>query len=392
MAYDVSSWFYEQCQLKSSEPKRVFTIGASDYSSRVLKYPTFKRRANRIEASKATIKLDNADGDLNYFHEQLWTMPNTCSVKLGFTHPTSGDELLTLFSGDIKEVKYANAAINIHLRDRLWSLTEKKIGDSANTVTFSEDIPSDIAWTICTCYGELSAVQSDSNPHIDWEAFNAWAEQFSTDALLCSARYEGIKCSKALENLGKMTDSAIWTEGDGKLYFIRYTEPSSLDFLIGQDQFIDLQIKIDNLRPINKAWVYGGYSSDSDYWTINVYNQDSTSVNTYGLHEEIFKDDTIWYINSASAENLAQRIVRVLKYPPKRFSIATTLIGVHRQIGETIRLVDSFFNITSGTGWRYDEIALNIDTGRIDYKMNEAIAGTAFYLDISTLDMDDLLL
>ncbi len=392
MSYSVSSWFYEQCQLKSSSPKRVFTIGSSDYTSQVLKWPTFKRIANRVEASKATVKLNNAEGDLNYFHEKLWTMPNTCSVQLGFTHPDSDSELLTLFSGDIKEVKYKNAEVDIHLRDRFWSLTEKKIGDSLVPVTFSNQIPSDIAWTVCTCYGELSTIQDSSNPHIDWGTFNEWAEQFSSDSLTVEARYEGVKTSEALERLSKMTDSAIWTEGDGKIYFKRYTEPSSLDFLIDQDQFMDLEIKVDNLRPINKAWVYGNYAPESDYWQINAFQVDTTSVNTYGLHEEVFKDTTVWYTGSASAQNLAQRIVNNLKYPPRRFAISTTLIGIHRQIGETIRLVDSFYNINSGTGWRYDEISINIDQGKITYKMNEAIAGNAFFLDISSLDGDDLLL
>jgi hypothetical protein len=392
MGYDVTSWFYDQCQEKSAQPKKVFMIGDSDYSDGVLKWPTFKRIANRIVASKATIRLDNADGEMNYFHERLWSMPNTCSVQLGFTHPTSGDELLTLFSGEIKEVKYNNAAINIHLRDRFWGLTEKKVGDSADPAIFSSQIPSDIAWTLCASYGQLSGVQSDSNPHIDWDSFNAWAEQFSTDSIEMEARYKGIKTAEALERLGKMTDSAIWTEGDGKLYFKRYTEPDSLDFLIDQDQFSDLEIKIDGLRPVNKAWVYGGYSPSSNYWQINVFNVDTTAVNTYGLHEEVFKDDTIWYVNSASAQNLAQRIVLKLKYPPKRFKIKTTMIGMHRQIGETVRLVDSFYAINSGTGWRYDEITVNVDTGGFTYAMNEAIAGNAFYLDYSDLDGDDLLL
>lgn len=392
MAYDVTSWFFEQCQLKSSEPVRVFTIGGSDYSGDVMKWPKFKRTANRIVASKATIQLDNADGDKNFFHERLYTMPNTCSVNLGFTHPTSGTEFITLFSGDIKEVKYKDTKVDIHLRDRFWSLTEKKVGQSDTPVTFADIIPSDIAWTLCTCYGELDNTQGAGNPHIKWDVFNAWAAQFSADSLLMSANYEDEKVSDALERLGRMTDSAIWTEGDGKLYFKRYLEPDSLDFLIDQDQFIDLEIKIDGLRPVNKAWVYGGYSASSDYWTINVFDTSTTGVNTYGLHEQVYKDDTIWYVNSASAQNLTQRITRRLQYPPKRFTVETTLIGIHRQIGETVRLVDSFYSITSATGWRYDEIEIDTHTGKARYRMNEAIAGNAFYLDISDLDGDDLLL
>lgn len=386
MGYSVTSWFYEQQLSKVTSPLRVFTIGGSDYSSRVMRWPSFNRTAKEIIASRATITLDNADGAMNLFHERLWTFPDTCSVKWGYNHVTSGAEYLTLFSGDIKEVEYSDKECKIHLRDRLWSLTEKKCGDSDLVVTFSHQIPSDIAWTLCTCYGELSTIQSTANPHIDWTSFQGWAAIFSADSVLMSARYDGVKVSEAIRRLADMTDSAIWQDGDGKIYFKQYTEPSSLDFVITRDEQINLQIKIDGLFLVNKAWVYGNYAPDSDYWQINAFAIDTTGVNTYGLHEYIYKDDICWFVNSVSALNLATRKVRQYRYPPKKFIVECPVVGLHRQLGETVRLVEPFYNISSTTGWRFDEIEINVDEGTCKYSMNEAIAGNGFYLDIDELD------
>jgi hypothetical protein len=389
MGYAVSSWFYEQQQSKRVSPVKRFYVGGSDFSTRVLTWPKFTRTGADIIASRATVVLDNADGLFNFFHERLWTFPDTCSAKWGYNHPTSGDELLPLFSGDIKEVEYTEKQCKLHLRDRFWGLTEKKIGDSDITVTYSYKLPSDIAWSLCTCYGELSSVLSSNNPHIDYATFNDWSLQFSTDSVLMSARYDGIKVAEALRKLADMTDSAIWQDGDGKLYFKRFTEPSSLDFVVTRSEMTDLKIKIDGLYLVNKAWVYGNYAVESNYWTLNCFDISTTGVNTYGLHEYIWKDENCWYVNSASALNMAQRKVRVLKYPPKKFIVETPVIGIHRQLGETIRLVESFYSINSGTGWRFDEIEIDMDKGLCTYSMNEAIAGNGFYLDIDSLDVED---
>jgi len=393
MAYDVSSWYIDQLKLKASSPERRFTIGSSNYSERVVKWPRFSRLANRIRASKTTITLANDDGLFNQFHERLWTLPNTCTIEIGFTHPDSDYESISIFSGDIKEVRYPKkSSCQLHLRDRLWSLTEQKIGTSEAPIEISDQIPSDIAWTICTCYGQLDNTQSAANPHINWESFEVWAENFSTDNVEMAARYKGVKVAKALDDLGVMTDSAIWTEGDGKLYFRRYTEPNSLDFTLIADQILDVEITVDGMNLVNKAWVYGDYSEESDYWAINVAQQQTTSVNTFGLHETIWNSKNIWYVDSASCQNMAQRKALANQYPPKRFKLSATITGLHRQLGETVRFVDEFYNINSGTGWRFDEIKIDLEKFRVNYGMNEANAGDAFYLDVDFLDGDKLLL
>lgn len=393
MGYDVSSWFLSQLEQRNSKPVRKFLIGTSDYSSRVEKYPRFKRTANNIKSINVNVDLSNEDGKFNNFYHYTYTIPNTCTLKVGFTHPTSGDELVTLYTGFLKDVAYPDKKrCTLKLRDRLWDFSERKVGDSDVPVDIGSTIPSDIAWSLCTCYGGLSSVASTSNPDIEYADFLVWAGQFSADSVLMSAHYEGKKVVDALSRLGKMTDSAIWIEGNGKLMFKKFIEPSSLDVTFTDEYYLDLGIDVESLRLINRHFTYFDYSVESNFWTKTVFSQESISVNSFGLKEGITQDETIWHVDSIGALTLSQRKVNLLKDPPKKFDLSSGLYGINRQLGETIRLVDSFFGITSASGWRLVEAEYDMDGTKTMFNLDEATVMNGFYLDVSDLDGDDLLL
>ena len=152
------------------------------------------------------------------------------------------------------------------------NLTQKKVGDSENPVSFSTQIPTDIAWTLCTCYGQMSNVQSTSNPEINYQSFIDWAAVISADNITCEARYEGQKVIDALNRLAKMNSSVIWVDGLGQINFRRLDEVSSIDLLITRDERLDIEINIDDDLCVNKKWVGGGYAATSNYWTFHVFD------------------------------------------------------------------------------------------------------------------------
>ena len=308
------------------------------------------------------------------------------------TLKSSHDELLKIYTGYLKNVRYTKDSCEIRTMDRLWDFTSRKVGDSDALVDIGSEIPSDIAWTLCTCYGGLSTIESISNPDINYSSFLAWAEQFSTDSLLMSAHYDGIKITDAMSRLAKMTDSAVWIEGDGKLNFVKFVEPSSLDIMFSRDEMTDLLIDVEGLRVVNKHYTSFDYSVGSNYWTKTVFAQNTLSINTFDLHEDVLSDDSIWHVDSVGALSISHRKVNLLNAPPKRFRISTGLYGIQRQISETVRLTDSFYGITSTSGWRLTETQFNTDTGEMRFLMDEANVMNAFYLDVSFLDGDDLLI
>ena len=88
----------------------------------------------------------------------------------------------------------------------------------------------------------------------------------------------------------------------------------------------------------------------------------------------------------------AQRSTTILQTPPKRFLIDTGLAPLHMQIGDTVRLVDSFFNVTSASGWAITKQTIDLNAGTVQLEVDEAVVANAFYLDVSDLDGNDLLL
>ncbi len=390
MAYGVTSWFIDQTQLKSPTVKRQLLIGTSDYSGRVTKWPSIKRRWNEIQPTDISLELANEDQALNLFKTDKTKLRAECTVKVGFTHPTSGDELITMYVGTVEKVTYRRGAIELSLLDKIKEFTERVIGSSDVPVSYtgSNYLPSDIAWWLCTSYGNKSAIQSTSNPDIDWTSFQAWASVFSGNSVFVEAKFDGQKINEALRKLGRYTDSAIFVEGN-KLTFIRFAEAHSYNTQLGAGQISNVVLTIDDTRIINKQHVYAAYSGGNDMWAIDVISVATNSVNSFGVREDVEKDENIWYVTSAHAQNLAQRRTSFLASPYEQYVVDTTLVALPRQIGETVNIEDSFLSVSSSTSWRVMEYQLDLDKGAMKLTIDQSRLQQAFTLDDATLGLLD---
>lgn len=389
---DVSSWFIDQINNKASEPIKVFTMADSDHSSRVSKWPTISKNVEEIKPVNISVNLSNVDGLYNEFYEQLYTLNASCHLDIGFTHPTSGNELVRLYTGTIEKVSYSNNECIAYIKDKTYDISLRKIGNTDEHVDFASQIPSDIAWTLCTCYGGLSDVTSTSNVDIDYTSFNEWAATFSADSVVTTANFQGELVVKGLQELMQYTDSFNWVDGDGKLVFQRFTEASSLDFLVNDGEYKKFSLDINAGALVNKQYVSYNYSVGSEYWQTQASDVDSTSVNSFRQHDHVIESKNVWYTDSNHAENLATRRLTRLKTPPKNFTLDLPLFGIHREPGNTLRIVNSFYNVSSSDGWRVSGQKINLHELSTQVKTNEALVANAFYLDVSELDGDDLLL
>lgn len=391
MSQAVTSWFIDQLNSRATEPVRKLSIQTSDYSDRVRRWPTIKRTSNEFRAINPKIDLANTDGALNHFYSTRYTIPGDVEIKFGFTHPTSGDELITVYFGKLSTITYTEKFCQLRLEDKLHDFSTKTVGTSSIPVSFSAQIPSDIAWTLCTCYGELSNVQSISNPDINYTAFQAWASVLSTDGLTLQTHWDGQRVAECLVDIAKMTDSVIWQDAIGKISFNRWVDASSLDTVLNESDYTGLLLSVEGQGLINKQWVEFDYAVDSNYWQRSVFDINTTSVNTFDLHDHVLKSEKVWYTSSAGALNLAQRRVRLLQDPPRKFSVETVMKGIELDIGDSIRLVDSFYDVSSATAWRILEHQINLDTGEIGYFIDASALDRAFRLDVSAMDSSDVL-
>jgi hypothetical protein len=365
------------------EPDRVFTVGTSDYSARVIKWPSIKRSTNQLKSTRVKIDLANTDQHFNNFYNNLYSIPNTCQITC---------DSYTLFTGFLKDVQYKQDKCSLTMRDKLSDLETKKVGDSTTVVSFAPQIPSDIAWTLCTCYGALDNVASTNNADIDYAAFLLWAETFSIDSIECEANYDGQKVSEALQDLSEITNSDIWIDRIGKVQFKARIDVSSNDALVNNDYIADLVINIAGNKLITDQYVYGAYSGDNNKWGIIVHHSNPTFVNSYGTYEDIIKKENIWHQNSTYAINLAQKKIAQYGEPPIEFNVKCPMALIDTTIADRIRLVDSFYSVTSASVWRVSEEKINIEAGTIEFSLDGAKSLEPFYLDVSLLDGNDLLL
>jgi hypothetical protein len=301
------------------------------------------------------------------------------------------DELISAFFGTSEKVTLGNGKVSVMATDKLKPLTERIVGTSNSPAIFSSSIllGSDIFWTLCTSYGGFSSVQSTSNPDIDYAAFQAWASVFSGDTVLMRARFEGTKVSEALRKLADMTQSAI-VLNNNKLTPSRFTTVNTNISSLDDRHILKLSVSIDDSDMVNKQWVYADYRPESQYWTIACFDTRSASVNSFGLRERIIQDEAVWYVNSANAINMAQRIMQTAGLPYDHIDVETPLIPLHHLIGETVVTVDAQIGVTEG--WRIMGSRLDMDAGQMLLNIDGSQINTPFILDVSTLDSSDILL
>lgn len=387
MAYNVTSWFIDQTLAqRPASIVRKFTIGTSDYSDRVVNWPTIQRKWDLPQSVALSVTLNNHDGQFNGIYSDPLEMRNSCDFSMGFTHPTSGDETISLYTGTITRVRFAGGQVTLSLRDKFKQFSERSVGDRDSPAVFSGGtyLPSDVAWTVITSYGGFSSVQSTSNPDINWDSFQSWAAVFSENSIFTDARFDGQKTTECLRKLSRYTQSAIYIEED-KLTFKRFLTIDANVTSLGPDELMDsFSVEIDDSTVINRQYCWGGYDPDARSWSIQGIDADSGSVNSYGLREEIEKDQNVWYTTSAAAIDYSQRIITTRAEPTKRLVNNAGLQLLPRQIGETISVVDSFMAISDE--FRIMEYAMSMETGRGSYKIDNTQTFQPFRLDISTLN------
>lgn len=392
MPYNVTSWFVDQGFSRNPPVKRTFTIGSSDYSERVLRWPSFRQQWDDLRPVTLTVAMANEDQALNFFRTNKTTIRTSCTFKFGYTHATSGDELITLFVGDVLRVQFDKAEVQLTLVDKISQLAERVVGvdvKSPAVMTGTNQLPSDIAWWLITSYGGMSSIQSTNNPDINWSDFQAWASVFSVDNVQMHCIAGGKKVLEVMRSLMRHSRSAVFMKED-KISFARYSNVNTNITSLNPDHFTGVKVSIEEADIINKQYVNAGYIPSSKNWGITVWDARTSSINSYGLRENVEKDETLWYVTSNDAANLAQRIIFSAGDPYDQVEINCLLQPLHALIGETLVVNDPHTGITEG--WRIMERGFNMEDGTMTFKIDGSQITTPFVLDVSALDGNDVML
>lgn len=387
--HDVSSGFISTIAGKSPEIIRSFTIGSSDYSNFVTQWPKIGRKWNEIKPQSVTMRLANQLQTFNFLEGTPAQMNTIASVDFGVRYDVSSEETINLFSGKISKINFSKANCSISLTDKIKPFSEVIVGTSAVPLEFisSDYLPSDIAWWLATSHGGLSAIESTSNPDIDYLAFTEWAGIFSNDNIFVNATFDGDKLSKAFRKIGRVTRSTIIVEND-KLTFSRYDASSSGVVSVASESMFDFELSIDDADIVNKQTVHANYSVSSRFYQIAIFETSTASVNSYGLREDLEEDPNIWYTNSISALSLAQRVIFTSQNPPKRYRFSSGIGNSYLQIGDVIGVSDEFHGISQDTV-RIMSYEVDMEKAKVSMQTDASQLINFFYLDNSSLGLLD---
>ena len=375
-----SSFIYES-RRKSPDVTRVFTFGGSDYSDHVMKWPKFARRWDEIKPKTLQMTLANGDNEMGFLQDDKTLMQNECLVKIGFAG--TGGELMELFAGTVRTVTFRDEKCVLNIVDKFQQLSDRKVGTNDAPVAFtgSNYLPSDLAWFSITSHGGYSAIESTSNPDIDFDSFQTWAAVFSGDTVTMKANFTGQKVTEILRKLAHQTHSGIYIE-DNKIAFKRFGLADVNVTSLGEDVLSDVTLKFDTTDIINRQHVSGNLTVGSTH-QFTVTEVKSSSVNSFGVKDNLIEDNNIWYVDSASAINLAQRKILVESEPDDYLTGETGLAGIIGTVGQTVYIKDDFHGISEN--YRVLEQHIDIDAGKVRLGADRTTIFNVFILDTSTL-------
>lgn len=342
MSFPVSSHY--QSKLDSTNPSSLileFTFAGSVMSDKVFKYATISRDATDVVGKSYKVTMENASQTFNSIITDKTQFFKEGIFNYGFATESGTNDTLQMFGGVLTKTTFANNRVDFIFQDKLARLKDKTIGTKKNPVTFvnTDVYPSDLAWWVVTSFGGLDGVRSSSNVDIvfdQWEEFHAI---FVDNSIFVNARFEGEDVIEAIQEIQRLTDSVIYTEGDNKVYFNRWTGAGSDSFTV-TDSSIQaskkLKMTIEGTELTNVVKVLAGYNPTSETWATEVSLQNTDSVNSFGAHEVVYDETIVWYTNSFGANNLAERIAFRKSEPNIEIAPIIPFIAPNIQLGDEV--------------------------------------------------------
>ena len=391
--YSVSSGFYAKVRERHVPIVRKFTIGSSDYTAFVLKggWPKITRNWNEIKPKSTSIKLANHGAAFNFLALNPAVLRAECRVQIGVQYAVGSEEVYPVFIGTMGRVTYTNGGtvVGMTMVDKFKPFSERTMGsrDQPVDLTSGGYSPSALAWTAISCYGGLSSVASSSNPDVDYASFLRWAEVFSTNSVLAQAYFDGQKVTEVLRKIGRMTGTSILEEG-GKVVFARYDLSSTAPTTLTSGDLFAVSAEVDDQAIINRQTVSAGYDVNSEVFDVFVYDVVSYSVSSYGLREQNEEDKNVWYVNSISALDFAQKATYLKKDPRQAYTVEVGTQLLARQVGDTIAMYHGLLGV-AGDPFRMTGYALDMNKMKFQAELDASAQLTFFTLDDATLGVLD---
>ena len=359
IGHDASSFYVgENISTNPSSIVRMFRFAEQDKSSRVVKYPSIKRDYTDVVVKPFTINMENASQLFNSIIEDRTQFKQEGKIEYGYQLNANSADLLCLGGGFLTMANYTNGQVNFTFKNQMSKLAETKMSidtTSRQGISYvgSEWNPADLLWNILTVNSlalKLSSIESYTNPDINYDSWKDWHDTLNSENITVNGFFPfGSNYQQALQSIAENTDSAIYVEGDNRLYFKRnLVGVNSYAGTVQNSDIVSITTRGDaydmcNQYSVPMSYAVTGGSLGNPNST--VVFEDTASINSFGIVQHEPTTKLIWYTNSANANNLAQRIVYRRREPEVALTITTPIKYLNQQLGD-------LFYVT------HDEVAL----------------------------------
>jgi hypothetical protein len=305
-------------------------------------------------------------------------------------YPSNAEDVIDLFDGTTRDANYSRGRLKLQAKDKLRNLSERIVGTGEVPVQINSITPSWLLFTLCSCYGGMSSIESTNNVDIDWAAVDSWDSHNTSNNVYVKTDFRGIKVTEALKRLSRMSRVAVFLE-ENRVTIRRWVNVDTNIQAVGDTEILSNQLSVNDESMVNRQWIFGDYDQSSEYFQIALFDEDTASQNSYGLHERVIKDQAIFYVTSVAALDTAQRIVTNEAEPIDRLSVTGIPSMLQMQIGESLSVTDNELEI-AGT-YRIMASKIDMDKDRVTFQVDNSqlLLANPFILDTSSLGGTDVL-
>lgn len=402
MAFSVSSWWIEQAQNPVQAPVRRLTFTTKwtnsvyDMSHLVNQWPTMSRKVNQWRRGMMRLKIGIGDlepalaGILNDpepvdLYRGIWT------VGVGFHHPNSGDELITVFRGGSEGPSYKKGVLSLSVQGSDIPLFRSKWGSREDPIRIGGMItggtdhrPADLAYWLCVSGGGMDDAMHPGNEDIDYLAWASWRDRFTPGPIgqydgtgYMSLVAQGQPILGILKEILKQSHSISWIGADGRMSFRHRGGDEPSDRLIPPDVVLNSQVIRDRFnRPgfcealrytesldllgggVDPAWGNADYQSS--------YLMKPGASPYMITSEERWNSKVCWWDSDLYATGAClQRVGQWDSHLYPRGEMVLPLWGMQIELGDLIGWTKTLYSVDSSMVWTVMSHRLDVAQARV---------------------------
>ena len=361
IGHELTPFFLDkQAQTNPSSIVRQFSFNNSIFTNRVVNYPMVSQTYKDVIANGFTITVENASQLMNEIIEDRTKFREQGEINYGYQFNPSHIDFACIGKGILIDVDYRDSQAELSFGNKLERLSEINVSTDTTsqqgaTFTGSTWNPADLTFDILTgnSYGAgLNSTTNATNPDVDYESWLDWKNTLGSESIVVNGFFPyGTNYVNALQSIAEITDSAIYVEANDKLYFIRnLTGVQSFSANVTDDDIVSIEAKGDAFDMCNEFTVPISFTVASNSVTgfkQTIKFENTPSVNSFGKISKQPTTDLIWYVDSGSALNLAQRIVQRRRQPEVALKITTPIKYLQQQLGDIIYVTNNELNLNA---------------------------------------------